>query len=235
MLWLCARRPSCCARRSCRGSRAKHLVESRSKNLRRRPWQPVSLRGFGGSKALLVRGELRNAVAVVVKGEEAFVGIPRKARNKEGELLVDIAQIQEFGSEPMVIPMTPAMRAFLFKALREAGIPPSDGAGRGVVVVKVPARPFLRPAFEAFKEGAEKRFPRAHRGAHGYGWTMTAPTILNVYPSSGPTSGGELLRIAGEGFTERVLVQLGEAQAVPARSRTEAGPRHRRSKRASSP
>ena len=84
------------------------------------------LEGFGGSKVLLVRGELRNAVAVVVKGEEAFVGIPRKARNKEGELLVDIAQIQEFGSEPMVIPMTPAMRAFLFKALREAGIPPSD-------------------------------------------------------------------------------------------------------------
>jgi len=31
-------------------------------------------------------------------------------------------------------------------------------SGKGVVVVEVPARPFLRPAFESFREGAQKRY-----------------------------------------------------------------------------
>jgi hypothetical protein len=127
------------------------------------------LEGFGGSKSLLVRGDLRNAVSVVVKGDEAFVGVPRKARGKGGEVLIDVAQVQEFGSAPMVIPMTPAMRRFLFKAMREAGVEPGGGSGKGVVVVKVPARPFLRPAFESFKKGAQKRFLARVAGLTGMG------------------------------------------------------------------
>jgi len=127
------------------------------------------MEGFGGSKSLLVRGDLRNAVSVVVKGDEAFIGVPRKARGKGGEVLIDVAQVQEFGSAPMVIPMTPAMRRFLFKAMREAGIEPGGGSGKGVVVVKVPARPFLRPAFESFKKGAQKRFLARVAGLTGMG------------------------------------------------------------------
>ena len=34
----------------------------------------------------------------------------------------------------------------------------SGGSGRGVIVVQVPARPFLRPAFDKFREGASRRF-----------------------------------------------------------------------------
>ena len=50
------------------------------------------------------------------------------------------------------------MKRFLFVLLRQAGKEPTGGSGRGVVVVEVPARPFLRPAFEKFRPGAGRRF-----------------------------------------------------------------------------
>lgn len=116
------------------------------------------LEGFGGSKALLVRGDLRNSITVIVEGDEAFIGVPRSARSSGGESLVDLAQLHEYGGPPVVIPITPKMRRFLFALLRQAGKEPTGGSGRGVVVVQVPARPFLRPAFEKFREGASRRF-----------------------------------------------------------------------------
>lgn len=116
-------------------------------------------KGFGGTKALIRRGDLRNSISAVVEGDEAFVGVLRKARGKGGASLANVAEIQEFGAGPFVIPMTPKMRRFLFALLRKAGVTPSSsGRGKGVVVVRIPPRPFLRPAFEAFKKGVQKRF-----------------------------------------------------------------------------
>jgi hypothetical protein len=116
------------------------------------------LEGFGGSKALIVRGDLRNSITVIVQGDEAFIGVSRSARPKDGAAMVDIAKLNEFGGPPVIIPMTPKMRRFLFALLRQAGKEPTGGSGRGVIVVQVPARPFLRPAFEKFREGASRRF-----------------------------------------------------------------------------
>ncbi len=116
------------------------------------------LEGFGGTKALLVRGDLRNSITVIVEGDEAFIGVPRSARSSGGESLVDLAQLHEYGGTPVIIPITPKMRRFLFALLRQAGKEPTGGSGRGVVVVQLPARPFLRPAFEKFREGASRRF-----------------------------------------------------------------------------
>ena len=116
------------------------------------------LAGFGGSKALLVRGALRNSITVFVHGDEAFVGVSRSTRAKDGGSMVDLAKLHEFGGPPVIIPMTPKMRRFLFALLRQAGKEPTGGSGRGVIVVQVPARPFLRPAFERFREGASRRF-----------------------------------------------------------------------------
>ena len=115
-------------------------------------------KGFKGSKSLIVQGELKNAVSVVVKGDEAFIGIPKKVKSRDGELLVDVAEIQEFGSGPIVIPMTEKMRKFLFALLKDSGQESGEGTGKGVVVVQIPARPFLKPAFEAFKKDAPKCF-----------------------------------------------------------------------------
>jgi hypothetical protein len=116
------------------------------------------LKGFGGTKALLVRGDLRNSVCVVVKGDEAFIGVLRSARSTSGESLVNLAELQEFGGPPVVIPLTPKMRRYLFALLRKAGQETTGGDGRSVVVVQVPARPFLRPAFNRFRQGADRRF-----------------------------------------------------------------------------
>lgn len=118
------------------------------------------LQRFSGTKALIVRGDLRNSIQVVAIGDQIFVGVSRTARGSDGQSLVDIAQVQEYGSDPIVIPITPAMRRFLAALFREAGEDSRRGnaGGAGVVVVQVPARPFLRPTFDAFKAGAERRF-----------------------------------------------------------------------------
>jgi phage gpG-like protein len=116
------------------------------------------LEGFGGTKSLIVRGDLRNSITVVVQGDEAFIGVSRSARSKDGASMVDLAKLHEFGGPPVIIPMTPKMRRFLFALLRQAGKEPTGGSGRGVIVVQVPARPFLRPAFDKFREGASRRF-----------------------------------------------------------------------------
>jgi phage gpG-like protein len=116
------------------------------------------LEGFGGTKALVVRGDLRNSITVFVQGDEAFIGVSRSARSKDGASMVDLAKLHELGGPPVIIPMTPKMRRFLFALLRKAGKEPTGGSGRGVIVVQVPARPFLRPAFDKFREGASKRF-----------------------------------------------------------------------------
>lgn len=116
------------------------------------------LEGFGGTKALIVRGDLRNSITVFVQGDEAFIGVSRSARSKDGASMVDMAKFHEFGGPPVIIPMTPKMRRFLFALLRQAGKEPTGGSGRGVIVVQVPARPFLRPAFDKFREGASRRF-----------------------------------------------------------------------------
>lgn len=116
------------------------------------------LEGFGGSKALIVRGDLRNSITVLVQGDEAFIGVSRSARSKDGASMMDLAKLHEFGGPPVIIPMTPKMRRFLFALLRQAGKEPTGGSGRGVIVVQAPARPFLRPAFDKFRVGASRRF-----------------------------------------------------------------------------
>ena len=129
------------------------------------PFAPLSpltlakreLYNFSGTKALLVRGDLRNAITVIVQGDTAFVGVPRKARGKDGKELVDVARVHEFGSDPIIVPVTPKMRKFLFVLLRQAGQEPS-GSGKGFVVLSIPARPFLRPVFHQFVKGVKQRF-----------------------------------------------------------------------------
>src|SRR5512133_109255 len=128
-----------------------------------KPLSPLTLAarrltGFKGTKALIVRADLRNAIAVVLDGDQVFIGVPRKARTRDGKSLVNVAKVQEFGGPPGVIPITPKMSRFLWLLFKEAGITRRSGSGKGVVVTQTPARPFLRPAFEQFRGGASERF-----------------------------------------------------------------------------
>jgi len=129
------------------------------------------LAGFGGTKALLRRGDLRNSITVVVDGDEGFVGVSRTARGRGGSSVANVAAIHEFGAGPFIVPLTPRMRRFLFAVLRKAGVAPDAGrgTGKGVVVIRIPPRPFLRPAFEAFKKGAQQRFLRRVAQLSGFG------------------------------------------------------------------
>lgn len=139
-----------------------------------KPLSPLTLAarkmaGFGGTKALMVRGDLRNAISAIVKGDEAFVGIPRKAKDKQGKPVIDVAKVHEFGAGPFVVPMTTAMRRYLFALYAKAGKSRTKGSGKGVVVIRIPARPFLRPAFKAFSKDVQKRFLRRVAGVLGMG------------------------------------------------------------------
>lgn len=117
-------------------------------------------RGFGGSKPLIQTAALRNSISVVkVGGGAVFVGVMRKA-SKKG---VNVAELMEFGSKQYSIKMTPKMRRFLMKAFRMAGLVSSGAKGSGgggMLVIKIPARPFIGPVVdkEAKPADVQRRF-----------------------------------------------------------------------------
>lgn len=120
--------------------------------------------GFSGTKALIVRGDLRNSVKVVKRrtslGAEAFIGVLRSARGRSGGPLINIAEVHEFGAGPIVIPVTPAMRKFLMAAFRQELGGSEGGAGgvaRGIIIVRIPPRPFIQPVADAFFNGPDAR------------------------------------------------------------------------------
>ena len=111
-------------------------------------------RGFRGTKALIVQGDLRNSITVVKDGDRVFVGVLKTARNRAGKSLADIAALHEHGSRPIVLRLTPRARAFLHAAFRHAGLdgPSSGHPSTGIAVIQVPARPFLAPVFEKYAQ-----------------------------------------------------------------------------------
>jgi hypothetical protein len=127
-------------------------------------------KGFRGTKALIVRGDLRNSISVARPSPgTAFVGVLRSARAKNGKPLVNIAEVHEFGSRPIAIRITPKMRRFLQALNASMGEMGRDekgrftkrkrvtfwGNGTGIVIVQIPARPYLRPAFDKYMKGDE--------------------------------------------------------------------------------
>lgn len=146
--------------------KAKAGIRSQAPGGRRfRPLSPNTLKirrflGFGGTKALIVRGDLLNSITVVsVSRGVAFVGVLRGAKGRDGQSLVNIAAVHEFGAGPIIIRITPKMRRFL----GAAGVFEGDGSGfgggggggggLGIIVVRIPARPFLGPIRDRFFRG----------------------------------------------------------------------------------
>jgi len=117
------------------------------------------LEGVRGRSALRASGELLRAITYVARGLEAFVGIKASARGKDGRRLADVAQAQEEGAGPTVIPMTEGMRRYLgvLRSRTGGGGGGGGGSGSGAIVVRIPPRPFLRPAFEVAIRGARRR------------------------------------------------------------------------------
>lgn len=117
-------------------------------------------KGRGGNKPLIVTGALRNAIRVKKLSDgKVFVGVLRSANAKAA----DVADIQENGSRPIVIPLTPKARAFLMKVFRESNLirNPSSGSagstgkpgqtgGTTIAIVRIPPRPFIKPVVDRF-------------------------------------------------------------------------------------
>lgn len=117
---------------------------------------------FNATKALIVRGDLRNSIKVVKKikplGAEAFVGVLKSAKGRGGQKLVNIAEVHEFGSKPIVIEVTPAMRRFLAMVFqKELGSVGGGGGGfsTGIIVTQIPARPYFRPVIAKWFDGPD--------------------------------------------------------------------------------
>lgn len=125
------------------------------------PLAPLTLRkrrtqGFYGRKALMRTGDLRNSIGVVQHGSEAFVGVARSSGK------ADIAAVHEYG-KTIAIAMTSKMRRYIFGVIMAGRSRPreeSAARGTGIILVRIPPRPFIRPAFEREKEGAPDRFMR---------------------------------------------------------------------------
>jgi hypothetical protein len=119
-------------------------------------------RGFGGTKALIVRGDLRNSVTVTKEGDRVLVGVLRTAKGRDGQPLVNVAATHELGSRPIVMKLTPKARAFLHAAFRKAGLeePQRGGPSTRVAVIQVRPRPFLGPVFDKYArpEDVSRRF-----------------------------------------------------------------------------
>lgn len=137
------------------------------------PPSPLTLamrrsRGFKGTKAMIVRGDLRNSIGVVQQGESVFVGVLRSARGRDEDELMNVAAIHENGAGPYVIRLTPQMRAFLMASLREGGLeltqPEASAApAPAFLIVRIPARPFVSPIWNKWgtpPEQVAERFMR---------------------------------------------------------------------------
>lgn len=71
--------------------------------------------GFGGTKALLRTGGLRRSITLRRHAPGVYtVGVHKGARGKDGQSIVDIAAVHEFGSKKAGVPQ----RSFLDQAFR---------------------------------------------------------------------------------------------------------------------
>lgn len=119
--------------------------------------RPTTILLKGSSKPLIDRGQqgLLGSVTHTFdrRRKAAFVGVHRTAKGSEGEPLFNVALIQEFGTKPFVIPVTPAVRRlFWFLHFASGGaINPLSPNTTEIAHPGVPARPFMRPTFEAIR------------------------------------------------------------------------------------
>jgi hypothetical protein len=143
-----------------------------------RPLKPLTLlarrlAGIRGDAPLYATRTMRRAMVVNRIPRGYFAGVP--SLRYRGRDLARIAKVHEYGAGPYLVKMTLKMRRFLFGVLfkdRPVGRR-SRGGKAGYIMVRIPARPFVRPV--ARREFAMSRlvprvgraFMRATRGRLG--------------------------------------------------------------------
>lgn len=122
----------------------------------------------GSSKPLIDKGDLMGSITIVETGPAAFfVGVPNKARSKDGTKLVRIGAVHEFG-HVIVMQITKKQHRFFMAKLKKMGGGGGGGAKGGgfrpgaTLVIKIPQRSFLVATKEAHFDGgkSERRVKR---------------------------------------------------------------------------
>jgi hypothetical protein len=183
------------------------------------PLHPLTILKKKSSKALIDTGSMFQSIAVHRLDDMTFfVGVHRTARSKGGKPLANIAELHEKGGR-ITMRITQAMfhwfRTFL-RAVRVAG-PPRDAKGRfsgttarrsggggaqpafrigAILVIVIPARPFMQPTFDAlYGPGGEKAGAAImQRVAVMLGRDFGMPTFARITSSGG---GGPLGSLGG--------------------------------------
>jgi phage gpG-like protein len=91
----------------------------------------------GSSKALIDTGFLINSITQKIMADKAFVGLLRGTVNKDGESMVNIGAVMEYG----------------------ATINHPNGA-----TIIIPARPFLHPVMQKYRKEIEQNYRTALKG-----------------------------------------------------------------------
>lgn len=106
------------------------------------------------SKTLIASGEMQKTVQVIWKGKyQAFVGIPASARKG----LARLADLHENG-RVIIQQMSDKQRKFLHALFKGIG---AGTGGSGIIVIHIPPRPFIKPVFDDYASGADKKFLKA--------------------------------------------------------------------------
>jgi hypothetical protein len=130
--------------------------------------------GIRGTKALIRTQSMIKEIRVTPFGRAGsfkyavFVGILANAIGADGRSAFKKMVLSEFGGPPVIIPITPKMRAFLHaalgnvRALRKLG-PPSN---KGFLIVKVPARPVFAPVWNVWGRTSAARILNSARALY---------------------------------------------------------------------
>lgn len=116
------------------------------------PNSPFTVMAKRSSKTLINKGDLRNSVTAIRVGRfQVFVGVPRTAKTKVASPIGEsarLANILENGAI-IVMQMTDKQRRYLHATIGKKASKTSTKEGNtGVLVIHIPARPFIRPVFD---------------------------------------------------------------------------------------
>ncbi len=126
-----------------------------------RPLDTITLflRRQRSSKPLIDSGSLVGSIHTTFDKEKlsAFVGVHRSARGADGESLVNVAMVHEYGTKPFVIRVTPALRRLFWRLhLASQGLIRALHPNRQYLNHPgVPERPFMRPTIAAVQPKVE--------------------------------------------------------------------------------
>jgi phage gpG-like protein len=113
-----------------------------------KPLSPMTLKiyealGIRSTSPLNRTGKLKNSVTVKNTGKESIIGFGKMSK---------IAAIHEKGAGPYAVPVTEKTRRFFrFLAMKTNGEIRPLSNNKGVIIVKIPSRPILKPLLKSEK------------------------------------------------------------------------------------